>query len=113
MNMICVAYFTGAVGQSIGMFYFGNGVISGVDVGGLKYDGNLSRQIDGSFEGTVTLKIPAGTQLITGLAAGSSDHEMASHIRLPKDFATTGEVIRIDTPAGAVSARFELLREVP
>lgn len=111
-DMICIAYLTGAVGQSIGMFYFGKGVIAGVDVGGINYDGNLTEHTDGSLNGLVKFKVPAGAQLITGMTAGSHGQEVVAELNLPNGFAESQIVVRIDTPAGPVAARFEKLREV-
>ena len=34
-----VAYFTGVAGQSIGLFYIGGGILAGVDVATMQYDG--------------------------------------------------------------------------
>ncbi|HXE01065.1 MAG TPA: hypothetical protein VN623_03850 [Hyphomicrobium sp.] len=112
-NMICNVYLTGSSGQSFGMFYFGKDFFVGADIGGIKYDGTFVQQQDGSLEGTVKFVIPAGTQLITGMAAGSEPQQVAGPLNLPKDFATSNSIVRIDTPAGPVMARFEMLREVP
>ena len=112
-KMICIAYFTGGAGQSFGMFYFAKGIVAGADIGGIKYDGNLVEQKDGSLLGPVKFRVPAGTQLISGMTAGTTDQEVVAEVNLPAGFAENGTVVRIDTPAGPVAARFELLREVP
>ena len=112
-KMICMGYFTGATGQSMGMFYFGDNLVAGADVGGIRYDGKMVEQPDGALVGQVKFIVPPGTEIITGLAAGQQQQEITAQISLPKGFAETGQVVRIDTPAGPVAARFEALRELP
>lgn len=107
-----VAYFTGAAGSALGLFYIGDGVIAGADAGGLKYDGTLTERADGSFEGVVQFEVPPGTPLITGLAA-SAPQKIAASVALPKGFDDGKTVTLIHTPAGPVNARFERLRELP
>lgn len=113
MKRICVAYLTGATGHSVAMFLIGDGVFSGADVGGIKYDGELLERRNGSLDGVVKFSVPAGTHLITGMSAGETPQELTANITLPSNFDDGKSVVRIDTPAGAVNARFERLREVP
>lgn len=110
-KMICAAYLSGRSGQSIGMFYFADDVVVGVDVGGITYDGHLSEQKDGRLVGAVKFVVPSGGSLITGMTAGETQ-ELVAEINFPLDFAVSGEPVRIETPAGPVAARFELLREL-
>jgi hypothetical protein len=55
-----VAYFTGIAGQSIGLFYIGDGILVGVDVATMQYDGSYQTKRDGSLEGAVEYVLPAG-----------------------------------------------------
>jgi len=41
-----VAYFTGVAGQSIGLFYIGDGMLVGVDVATMQYDGSYQAKVD-------------------------------------------------------------------
>jgi hypothetical protein len=65
-----VAYFTGVAGQSIGLFYIGDGMLVGVDVATMQYHGSYQTKRDGSLEGVVEYAVPAGATLITGAPAG-------------------------------------------
>jgi hypothetical protein len=111
MKRIYAAYFTGATGQSMGMFFIGDGVLVGADVRGLKFDGTLSES-SGSLEGVVKFTVPAGAHLITGLNAADAPQEISTNIKLPPNFDDGETVVRIDTPGGPINARFERLREI-
>lgn len=106
------AYFTGAAGVSVGCFYIGDGIIAGIDVGGIKYDGVIDAQSDGSHEAIVEFEVPEGVALVTGMVGGK-DASMSLKLTLAKDFADGSTVTRIDTPAGPINAKFELVRELP
>lgn len=106
------AYFTGAAGNALGVFYIGDGIIAGADAGGLKYDGTLTERADGSLEGVVQFEVPSDTQLITGLEA-SGPQKIATPVSLPRGFDDGVTVTLINTPVGPVNARFERLRELP
>ena len=110
-KQLYAAYFTGATGVSVGLFLIGDGLIVGVDVGGLKYDGTLTVALDGSYRGVVKYTLSPGQRLITG-AVAETPQEFAIRLELPRDFAQ-GAVARIDTPTGPINARFEFLRDIP
>lgn len=63
---IYAAYFTSFAGQSMGLFYIGDGVVAGIDISTMKYDGTYKAAADGSLEGAVEYIIPPGVSLITG-----------------------------------------------
>lgn len=107
---IYAAYFTGAIGVSLGLFIVGDGIISGVDAGGIKYDGTLTTMEDQSLKGAVRFTLSPGQQLITGaIAASLQDFIVPLH--LPTHFAD-GAIVEIQTPLGPVNARFEKLRDI-
>jgi hypothetical protein len=113
MKGIYLAYLTGSLGNSMGIFYIADGTIAGADIGGLRYDGTFSLAPGREkLQGKVAFTIPAGTTLISGLAAGSEPVTVELPLSLPVDFAS-GAVVRIETPAGPVNARFERLRDLP
>jgi hypothetical protein len=107
-----VAYFTGVAGQSIGLFYIGDGALVGVDVGTMQYDGSYQTTPDGSLEGIVEYILPAGVSLITGAPAGTAPTKVAVKLMLPANFAD-GRVIMIETPLGPVNAKFEKVKDLP
>lgn len=104
------AYFTGISGNSFGVFVFKEGIISGVDAGGGKYDGDFKIAEDGkSLSGHVKFILPIGQQTITGAAATSEPIVFDVPIKLPTDINRT-DVHTIETPAGSINAKFEKLR---
>ena len=107
---IYAAYFTGGIGVSLGLFLIGDGIISGVDIGGLKYDGNLTPMEDRSLKGAVKFTLSPGQQLITG-ATATSQQDFIVPLHFPPDLEQ-GTVVEIQTPLGPVNARFEKLRDV-
>jgi hypothetical protein len=107
-----VAYFTGVAGQSIGLFCIGDGLLIGIDVAAMQYDGAYTTKDDGSLEGAVQYVLPAGVSLITGAPAGVAPTRIKTNLNFPADFAD-GRVITIDTPLGPVNARFEKIRDIP
>ena len=110
---IYVAYFTALTGQSVGLFYIGSGIISGVDVGGIQYDGNYTvDSTDGSLHGMVTFVLPPNIPLITGVVGGSMPTRIPVELNLPADFGD-GKTVTISTPTGPVNARFEKTKELP
>jgi hypothetical protein len=107
-----VAYLTGVAGQSIGLFYIGDGIIAGVDAGTMQYNGAYVANKDGSMEGAVEYVIPGGTPLITGAPASLTPTRVTVKLALPKGF-DDGRVVAIETPLGPVNAKFEKLRDIP
>ena len=109
---IYAAYFTSFAGQSIGLFYIGDGLLTGIDVGTMKYDGAYKTMPDGSLEGTVEYVVPPGVSLITGTPPSNTPTKLQLKLTLPANF-DDGRVITIETPAGPVNARFEKIKELP
>ncbi len=106
-----VAYLTGVAGQSIGLFYIGEGVLAGVDVATMQYGGSYTTNPDGSLEGVVEYVLPAGVSLITGAPAGVAPTRISTNLKLPAGFAD-GRVVTIETPLGPVNAKFEKLKDI-
>lgn len=107
-----VAYLTGVAGQSIGLFYIGDGILAGVDVGTMQYDGAYTVTEDGSLEGALEYVIPAGVSLITGAPAGVAPTRVSLKLKLPANFAD-GHVVTVETPLGPVNAKFEKIKDIP
>jgi hypothetical protein len=112
VNGFYAAYLTGNVGNSMALFIFQDGKITGVDVGGMHYDGIY--EIDQSaavLRGTMTYVIKPGGQLITGATAGSEPIKVSFPLELPVGLAD-GRVLAFSSPSGVVNARFEKLRDL-
>ena len=106
------AYLAGVSGQSIALFYIGDGVIAGVDVSLMQYDGKYSLTSDGGLDGALEYVVPAGVGLITGAPPSAISTRVAMRLKLPPNFAD-GQTLTIDTPTGPVNARFEKIKELP
>lgn len=109
---IYAAYFTSFAGQSMGLFYIGDGVVAGIDISTMKYDGTYKAAADGSLEGAVEYIIPPGVSLITGAPPATAPTKMTLKLVLPAGF-DDGRVVTIETPAGPINARFEKVKELP
>lgn len=109
---IYLAYFAGITGNSMAMFFIGDGVLSGADIGGMLYDGTYTEAEDGSAKGVVSLVVPAGSQLITGLRA-EKEQILTVPVHFPPNFDDGNAISRIETPVGPIHARFQRLRSVP
>ena len=107
-----IAYLTGVAGQSIGLFYIGDGVLAGVDVATMQYGGAYKTNDDGSLEGDVEYVLPPNVSLITGSPPGLAPTKISLKLTLPNGFHD-GRTIKIDTPLGPVNARFEKLKDIP
>jgi hypothetical protein len=105
------AYFTGAKGNSLGLFVFENGRIIGVDVGGIEYDGTYAVDANrGLVTGKIVFIVKPGHALITGAQANADPLRYEFALSIPAGFAD-GRVVQIDTPTGPVNARFEKVRD--
>lgn len=111
-SKIYTANFTGVDGHSIGLFVIGKNYITGVDTGGVTYEGYIHKMDDGSYDGTIKFIVPAGTTLITGMTA-SEDQEISMSFCLPKKFDDGKTIVRIETPTGPINAIFNYVRDVP
>lgn len=106
------AFFTGVAGQSIGLFYIGNGLLAGIDVATTQYDGSYSTKPDGSIEGVVEYVLPAGVSSITGSPTGVAPTRISLNLMLPVGF-DDGRVVAIQTPVGPLNAKFQKIKEIP
>ncbi len=104
------AYFSGAVGNSMALFAFRDGSITGVDVGGVHYDGTFAVDaLRTRLVGSINYTVAPGQQIITGATAGSEPLRFNFPLELPIGFAD-GRVPGLPTPSGPINARFEKVR---
>jgi hypothetical protein len=91
--------------------YIGNGIITGVDVADIRYNGSYTEAQDGSLQGNVKLTARTTTQLVTGatLQAGQS-LDVPFHI--PSTFSD-GRPVQFNIAGNPVRATFEKLRDLP
>jgi len=110
MNGFYAAYMTGKGGVSTLLFAIKDGVVVGVDMGGMKYDGRVEvAEPSKEWRFSVEYLIPPGVSLITG-GSVATPTRVPLEFSLPANFAN-GQVVRIDTPLGPVNAKVERLRD--
>ena len=111
MNGFYAAFLTGKNGNSILLFVIRDGVVVGVDAGGMKYDGRVSRSEGGRHKLHLTYTIPPGLPMITGLGPVALPTPVSLDVDLPPEF-DSGVVVGIQTPFGPVNAKINKLRDL-
>ena len=106
-----IAYVTGSAGSTIILYYIGGEIVAGVDATGTKFDGSYRIDEAGALIGVVTYLIEKGTALITGQTT-AAEQRVDVPFTLPHQF-WDGRIVRIETPFGAVNAKFEKLKDLP
>ncbi|MGO6815540.1 hypothetical protein ACCS67_11715 [Rhizobium brockwellii] len=110
LNGFYTAYFTGSAGNSMGMFIFLNGIITGADVGGGRYDGKYRYSVDGTrIVAEIQFSLPIGNLSITGIAAEAAPISVEMALELPVEF-NAHDVHRLETPLGPINAKLEKIR---
>lgn len=104
------AYVTGRASQGFAMLVFRNGVIAGVDVAGITYDGTFTETGD-AIDIRLTLSIPPNTFLVQGVTTGPEKEENTLEFQLPPDFLSR-PFIRINGVHGPVNVKLTKLRDL-
>lgn len=104
------AYLTGRASQGFAMLVFRDGVIVGVDVAGVKFDGTY-RDTGSGFSIKLTVSVPPNMALIQGATSGPETENSKLEFQLPADFLTQ-PFIRIEAAHGPVNAKLTKLREL-
>jgi hypothetical protein len=103
-------YFTGSMGNSMGVFVFRDGIITGADVGNGRYDGEYVLTDDGNYvSAKIKFRLPVGASTITGMSTQAEPLTIEVPLRLPTKFSPQ-DVHRVDTPIGPINAKFDKLR---
>lgn len=107
-----IVYMTASAGNSVALFCIGDGVVVGVDILGVKYEGEYTDDSQsGELRGSIDFVMPPLTHLITGQSAGFQPQKITYPIALPKDFADR-EFVKVETPSGPINAKFEKAKEL-
>jgi hypothetical protein len=111
MEGFFAGYLTGHSGTSIILFAVKDGRMIGVDMGGMKYDGQFQTKGDGTgFSCRISYTLLPGIPLITGPGPTANPTEITLTFDLPLNFAE-GIIISIETPTGPLNAKFTKLRD--
>ena len=101
--------YTGTTGSGFGLITMDTGVIVGVDITGIEYDGTYEYD-EGSkmIEAKIAAKVPIGVNLVTGVLP---DRNFDFKISFPRQTTNTSLTIKI--PGGTVDAIIKFLRHFP
>ncbi|MBC8049325.1 MAG: hypothetical protein H7X92_04145 [Chitinophagales bacterium] len=103
-------YFTGETGSGYAIFIMKDGIICGADPTGGVFDGHYTlNKLKDTYDGTIIMKVPPNGLLVTGAVAGPDGADFPIPIRIPRDF-TSGTIVRVETPTGAVNVKFHKIR---
>ena len=112
MEGIYAIYFTGMAGLGHAVFVMKNGIVSGADAMGVMFDGTYRDVGADTLDFSVTMTVPPGPPLVTGVTAEREPLVQEIAAKLPHNFGN-GNPIGIDTPTGPVNAVFRKLRSIP
>ena len=107
-----IAYISGAGGVSTALFYISGSVVAGIDAGTGKYSGRVDLTQGGGLKASVTLTIPAGIPLLTGVPPLEAPMVVPLDFELPPGFEDGSEVVTIAFSFGEVNVRFEKMMEL-
>lgn len=102
--------FSGLSGSGTGVLLLQNGLVTGADTGGVLYDGNAFRMADGGIRFSLTLTVPKGATLVTGLPPQPTPFAFKVDVSLPRDFERRVVEAPAATPYGSVLFRLRRLR---
>ena len=110
MDGFYVAYLTGRGGNSVILFAIKASIVIGVDVGGMKYNGRVDQETNGTATFHIEYILSPGTPLITGVGNVATTTPVSLDFTVPANFAD-GVIVGIQTPFGPVNARISKLRD--
>jgi hypothetical protein len=111
INGFYAGYFAAAAGEGISIFVLHDGILAGVDPGGITYDGTFEEAADGEFAVEATVNIPPRVPSIIGIDGGEQGTNYSMKFTLPSCFLDE-PFIRVETPHGPINMRFVKLRDV-
>lgn len=103
--------YEGAFERGGAVLYIGNGIIAGMDVGEIFYDGTYKTEADETLAGNMALTATTNGALVTGntILAGQS---VSVPFVLPSSFAN-GQPFQFNIAGRAISATFRKLKDLP
>lgn len=105
-------FMTSASGHGLVLFVFRNGVVVGVDAGGVRFDGTYRfDEAAHQFVGQMIVSVPPNTTLIQGATSGPEGMTYEVPFNLPHDFLSQ-PFIPVKTPLGSVNVRLEKVRDL-
>lgn len=106
------AFLAGEFGNSLAIFVFSKGRLVGADIGGGVYDGVYSTDLHSCLTDVeIVFTMATGSRSITGEEAEAEPVKVEMKLSLPNEIDPL-EVHRLETPIGAINARFEKVRDM-
>jgi hypothetical protein len=103
------AYLSAKGGQGLALLIFREGLIVGVDVAGVSFDGRYSETADGVVSISLLVKTPPNVALIQGGTSGPEGLETQLAFQMPRDF-TSQPFVRVEGPRGPINTKLVRLR---
>lgn len=108
-----LAFLAGTAGEGIVFLVFDNGTVSGIDVAGSIFDGQVDfRSEQKAFVGPMRVSVPPNGVTIQGKDTGAEGLTYTVEICIPEDFLTR-PYLTIATPFGTVNAKVRKGRDLP
>lgn len=105
--------YAGAADRGFGVLVLDSGMVYGVDVGGVLYDGTYKfNEATGKIDVKLEMTIPAGTHLVQGVPPRPTEWKMPIVAQLDRELGAE-RPITVQTPAGPVQAVFKKIRDFP
>lgn len=100
-------------GDGFGVLVLDSGMIYGVDMTGVQYDGTYSfNATTGKIDTKIEVSVPAGVWLVTGAPASATGYKMEVPVSLPRDLGAE-HPFTVSTPNGAMNVIFKKIRDFP
>ena len=105
--------FMGTAGNvGVGVLVLDTGFIVGVDIGGVRYDGEYKYNPKTEMlDADVTLTVPPGVPLVTGIPPQNKEWSFTFQVSFPRETPQTP--ILVQTPTGPVNVVIRFLRGFP
>ena len=103
--------FAGRSDWGYGTLVLENGLICGVDVAGLKYDGTYEyNKTSEMIESEIKISVPPGAEIVTGMPAQPYEWAFTVNVAFPRE--TDQTTISVDVPGGQVNVDIRYMREL-
>jgi hypothetical protein len=105
--------YQGVAGGGFGVLVLDSGMIYGVDITGVQYDGTYSfNPVSGKIDAKIEISVPPGVWLVTGAPASATGYKMEMPVSLPRDLGAE-HPFAVTTQNGILNVIFKKIRDFP
>jgi len=105
--------YQGVSGAGFGVLVLDSGMVYGVDMTGVLYDGTyIFNHGTGKIDTKMVVTVPAGVWLVTGVPASPAEYKMEMSVSLPRDLGAE-HPFTVSTPKGQLNVIFKKIRDFP